>query len=88
MSAAATRKKKPIVTCNDTEALRYAGGLGHPYAVTCDLDDTGNRRILGECNDEATALKWADGANRGGVNANGRAWRRIKGGYAAVRRSS
>lgn len=82
MSAAA---RKPAVTFNDTEALRYAGMLGHPFAVTCDQDDAGNRRVLGECNDAATARKWAAEAKRHGIDANGRAWRRIKGGYAAVR---
>ena len=79
------KTRLPSVTVNDTEALRYAGALGHPFAVTCDDDDAGNRRTLGECNDAETARKWAAEATRNGVNANGRAWKRIKGGYAAVR---
>lgn len=79
--------KKPAITMNDTEALRYSGALGHPFAVTCDSDAIGNRRTLGECNDATTALKWAAEATLNGASANGRAWRRLKDGtgYAAVR---
>lgn len=77
--------KKPVVTVNDTEALRYAGIMGHPFAVTCDSDEIGNRSVLGECNDRETALKWAAGAARFGVNANGRAWRKTSTGWAAVK---
>lgn len=65
---------------SDDRVLFYSGLLGHPFAVTADDPRPGaGRRAIGECNDEATARRWAS------EHPNGRAWRKTKYGYKEVR---
>lgn len=73
------KRRPPNSRLNEDDAmvLHWAGFLGHPFAVTRS-DPAGGRRMHGECNDAATALRWASEIEQG------RAFKKTRDGYVPV----
>ena len=51
-----------VITCEDREALRYAGTIGHTVAVVATVGET--RECILECNDVAFARRHMHAAGR------------------------